>query len=80
MVPVSLSQAQRLGANSLSVRLNNIDVCVYILEKSYVFRNLDKIHADVSCAVSTQAPWQDGFRGAQRYACGLYTFLRHDGI
>ena len=56
MVPVSLSQAQRLGANSLSVRLNNIDVCVYILEKSYVFRNLDKIHADVSCAVSTQAP------------------------
>ena len=62
MVPVSLSQ--RLGANNLSVRLNNIDVCVYILEQSYVFRNLDKIHADVSCAVSTQVPWQDGFRGA----------------
>ena len=54
MVPVSLSQ--RLGANNLSVRLNNIDVCVYILEKSYVFGNLDKIHADVSCAVNTQAP------------------------
>ena len=38
MILVSLSQ--RLGANNLSVRLNNIDVCVYILEQSYVFRNL----------------------------------------